>query len=114
MPRLATRSVNSRAGSRPREAIRKADDARVTRTVAPADALTLAPGRWGWRMPHLDGVPAVLRVWRGDRVAATVGSAMLRANVADAHTWIVSNGEPFQFVQASLAQFVDSHKIRFP
>ena len=109
MPRLATRGLNSGAGSRPREAIRKADHALVTRTVAPADTLTLAPGRWGWRMPHLDGAPAVHRVWRGDRVAAAISSAMLRANVAEAHAWTVSNGDPFQFVQASLSQFVERH-----
>jgi hypothetical protein len=108
MPRLATRGLNSGAGSRPREAIRKADHARVTRTVAPADTLTLAPGRWGWKMPHLDGAPAVHRVWRGDRVAAAIGSAMLRAGVADAHAWSVSNGDPFQFVQTSLAHFVET------
>ncbi len=109
MPRLATRGLHSGAGARPREAIWKADHARVTRTVAPADALTLAPGRWGWRMPHLDGVPAVHRVCRGDRVAAAIGSAMLRANVADDHTWIVSNSDPFRFVQTSLSQFVERH-----
>ncbi len=109
MPRLATRGLNSGAGSRPREAIRKADHALVTRTVAPADTLTLAPGRWGWRMPHLDGAPAVHRLWRGDRVAAAISSAMLRANVAEAHAWTVSNGDPFQFVQASLSQFVERH-----
>lgn len=109
MPRLATRGLNSFAGSRPREAIRKADHPPVARQVAPANTLTLAPGRWGWKMPHLDGVPAVHRVWRGDRVAATIGCAMLRAGVADAHTWSVSNGDPFQFVQASLAKFVEGH-----
>lgn len=109
MPRLATRSLNSGAGSRPRETIRKADHALITRTVAPAATLTLAPGRWGWGMPHLHGAPAVHRVWRGDRVAAAVGSAMLRAGVADAHVWTVSNNDPFQFVQASLTQFVEGH-----
>lgn len=109
MPRLATRSLNPGAGSRPREAIRKADHALAARTVAPTDTLTLAPGRWGWRMPHLDEVPAVHRVWRGDRVAALIGRALLRAGVVDAQAWTFSNGDPFQFVQASLTQFVERH-----
>jgi hypothetical protein len=77
--------------------------------VAPADSLTLAPGRWGWKMPHLDGVPALHRVWRGDRVSAAIGCAMLRAGIVDAHAWSVSNGDPFQFVQISLSQFVERH-----
>ncbi len=109
MPRLATRSLDPGAGSRPREAIRKTDHALVARTVAPTDTLTLAPGRWGWRMPYLDGVPAVHRMWRGDRVAAVLGRALLRAGVADAQAWTFSNGDPFQFVQASLTEFVERH-----
>lgn len=113
MPRLATRGFDSGAGSRPRKAIWRADHAGVTRTVAPADTLTLAQGRWGWRMPHLDGAPAVHRVWRGDRVAAAVGRAMLRAKAADAYTWTVSNNDPFQFVQTSLARFVERHGGQF-
>lgn len=109
MPRLATRILDSGACARPRKAIRKTDRPLVTCQVAAADTLTLAPGRWGWKMPHLGGVPAVHRVWRGDRVAAAISSAMLRANVAEAHAWTVSNGDPFQFVKASLTQFVERH-----
>lgn len=49
------------------------------------------------------------RLWCGDRVAAAIGSAMLRAGVADAHAWSLSKGDPFQFVQTSLAHFVETH-----
>lgn len=109
MPRLATRGVDSGAGSRPQQAIRKADHAHVARAVAPTAALTLAPGRWGWKMPCLDGVPAVHRVWRGDRVAAAIGSAMLRAGFADSGRWATARSDPFQFLQGSLTQFVERH-----
>ena len=109
MPRLATRGFDSGARSRSRKAIRKADDARVTSNVVPADALTLAPGRWGWKMPLIAGVPVAQRVWRGDRVAAAIGSAMLRIGVANAHTWAASNGDPFEFIQKTLARFIERH-----
>jgi len=112
MPGLATGGYDPSAGSRPREAIRKADRARATRTVAPAIALTFAPGRWGWKMPRLDGVPPAHRVWRGDRVAAATGSAMLRCGVAHADTWSSVGSDPFRFVQASLTQFVERHSER--
>ena len=49
------------------------------------------------------------RVWCGDRVAAAIGSAMLRAGVADARAWTASSGDPFHFVQTSLAQFGEGH-----
>lgn len=109
MPRLATGGRDSGAGARPRAPIRTADRTRIARPVAPSAALTLAPGRWGWKLPRLNGVPATHRVWRGDRVAAAFGSALLSAGFADAETWDGARKDPFQFIQASLAHFVDRH-----
>jgi hypothetical protein len=109
MPRLATGGHDSGAGTRPRTPIRTAERARIARPVAPSAALTLAPGRWGWRVPRIDDVPATHRVWRGDRVAAAFGSALLEAGFADDGTWASVRKDPFQFVQASLANFVERH-----
>lgn len=109
MPRLATRGLDSGSGSRPRQAPRKAVHPYVTCAVAPSNPLTLAPGRWGWRIPNLGGVPAVHRVWRGDRVAATIACALLHASLADEATWATVAGDPFLFLQASLTKFVEQH-----
>lgn len=109
MPRLAIGGHDSGAGARPRTPLRTADRARIARPVAPSAALTLAPGSWGWKVPQVDSVPATHRVWRGDRVAAAFGSALLSAGLADAEMWDSARKDPFQLIQASLAHFVERH-----
>ena len=81
MPRMATRSSNRRPGRHTGVATRGRDRVRRTRTMASAASLSLAPGGSGWSMPQLDGITLSHKVWRGDRVAATIGIALLRAGL---------------------------------
>lgn len=60
-------------------------------------------------MPRLGGVATSHKVWRGDRIAALIGSGMLRSGVATTETWASSNKDPFQFIRLSLEHFVDRH-----
>ena len=60
-------------------------------------------------MPRLGGVATAHKVWRGDRIAALIGSGMLRSGVATAETWASSDKDPFQFIRLSLEHFVDRH-----
>ena len=76
--------------------------------MASAAALSLAPGNAGWTMPRLgDGVSTAHQVWRGDRVAALIGSGLLRAGVAGADTWALAEQDSFQFARLSIKHFVD-------
>ena len=106
MPRLATRRSNPGTSYRPGITPRKAGDLR-TRKLAPAATLTLALGTSGWTMPRLDGIATAHKAWRGDRVAATIGGALLRAGLANAETWASAERDPFRFIHFSLQQFVE-------
>jgi hypothetical protein len=109
MSRVATCSRNSGKSYRAGAAARDRGNNRGTGKMASAAALSLAPGNVGWTMPRLDGVATAHKVWRGDRVAAVIGSGLLRAGVADADTWALAEQDPFQFTQLSIKQFVDRH-----
>ena len=109
MPRMATRSSNRRPGRNTGVATRGRDRVRRTRTMASSASLSLAPGGSGWSMPQFDGIQISHKVWRGDRVAATIGSALLRAGIASAESWAVAEGDPFRFVQLATQAFVDQH-----
>jgi hypothetical protein len=60
-------------------------------------------------MPRFDGISTAHKVWRGDRVAALIGSGLLRAGVAGADTWALAEQDPFQFARRSIKHFVDRH-----
>ena len=108
MPRLARSGRN--LGTSPGTATaRKPGRAGTPSEVASVTALNLAPGIRGWRMPRLDGVAATHKVWRGDRVAAAISGGLLKADLADASTWTCAKRDPFEFIQLSLAKFVDRH-----
>ena len=108
MPRLATRRSDPGTSYRPGITPRKAGDLR-TGKLAPAAALSLAPGGRGWTMPRLDSIATAHKAWRGDRVAATIGSALVRTGMANAETWASAERDPFRFVHLSLQQFVEQH-----
>ena len=109
MSRVATCGGNSGESHRAGAAARDRGSDRGTGKMASTAALSLAPGNAGWTMPRLDGVATAHKVWRGDRVAAVIGSGLLRAGVASADTWALAEQDPFQFVQLSIKQFVDHH-----
>jgi hypothetical protein len=109
MSRVATRSGNSGKSHRAGTAAHDRGNDRGTGKMASAAALSLAPGNAGWTMPRLDGVAIAHKIWFGDRVAAVIGSGLLRAGVATADTWALAEQDPFQFVQLSIKQFVDRH-----
>ncbi len=109
MSRVATCGGNSGESHRAGAAARNRGRDRGTGKMASTAALSLAPGNIGWTMPRLDGVATAHKVWRGDRVAAVIGSGLLRAAVASADTWALAEQDPFQFVQLSVKQFVDRH-----
>src|SRR5665213_3655240 len=109
MSRVATCDGNFGKSPQPRAAARDRGNGRGTGKMASPATMTLAPGNAGWTMPRLDGVATAHKVWRGDRVAAVIGSGLLRAGVASADTWALAEQDPFQFVQLSIKQFVDRH-----
>ena len=110
MPRLATRSSNRVQSSRTRVATRGGGCGRCASTMASATTLrALAPSRIGWSMPQIDGTPVSHKVWRGDRVAATIGSALLRAGIANPESWAATGGDPFRFVHLAIQAFVERH-----
>jgi len=77
--------------------------------MASAASLSLAPGGSGWSMPQFDGTEGSHKVWRGDRVVATMGSALLRAGLAGTESWAIAEGDPFRFVQLAIQAFVNQH-----
>ena len=109
MSRVATRGGDSGESHRAGAAARDRSSDRGTGKMVSTAALSLAPGNAGWTMPRLDGIATAHKVWRGDRVAAVIGSGLLRAGVATADTWALAEQDPFQFVQLSIKQFVDRH-----
>jgi hypothetical protein len=109
MSRVATRSGNSGKSHRAGAAAHDRGNDRGTGKMASAAALSLAPGTAGWTMPRLDGVATAHKVWRGDRVAALIGSGLLRAGVAGADTWALAEQDPFRFARLSIKHFVDRH-----
>jgi hypothetical protein len=109
MSRVATCGRNSGESHRAGAAARDRGNGRGTGKMVSPATMTLAPGSAGWTMPRLDGVATAHKVWRGDRVAAVIGSGLLRAGVTSADTWALAQQDPFQFVQLSIKQFVDRH-----
>lgn len=107
MSRVATCGGNSGESHWAGAAARDRGSDRGTGKMASTAALSLAPANAGWTMPRLDGAATAYKVWRGDRVAAVIGSGLLRAGVTTADMWALAEQDPFRFVQLSIKQFVD-------
>ena len=111
MPRLAVggagivasagRGVARRARRRPGSA---------AGVVATCPLTPLAPAvRAGWSMPRLDGVTEIHRVWRDERIMATVGRSLIGAGIVDPALWESAGRDPFLFVLRAIKEFVGRH-----
>ncbi len=76
--------------------------------VAAHPLTPLAPAACaGWSMPGLDGVTETHRVWRDERIMATVGRSLIGAGIVDPALWESAGRDPFLFVRRAIKEFVD-------
>jgi len=66
----------------------------------------LMPRGSGLTVPRLDGIATEQQLWDGEQVAARVGLAFLRAEIADAGDWAAAKRNPFQFLKIALDRWV--------
>lgn len=105
MPGLATRRQHLGAGAlRPRARTSHGTRQRRAAGLAAANAVTsLAQGRTGWTIPEINSIPKTYVACPGERAAAQVAMALLRAGVASAASF---QTDAQGFVRSTLRDFV--------
>lgn len=106
MSRLAVR--RNRAGAGAVRAVAQTPTPSLpvrTTGMAASDVMnTLASGRAGWTIPQIGEIPRAYVACPGERVAARVAMALLRAGVASAARY---QGGALEFVRSAIREFVE-------